>query len=354
MGVQRENSKLGHWAADSQEFPSLEAQRTAGNTMGSAGPSTTERDRRPMGQPTPVFRSLDRGMWPAKDIRSVPRGNRNAQTWGVQKPIVTSLSALAENFTPRKTSKKRPTQQAPTDNDLDRSLAKTGSSKIETPHDSIECEIATIGTACPTEIGKPVAMADVAESSGPAGTGAGGPVVAETKFPAVADRTGASGPRGSETGGPVVTGTRFWPDTAVAEASGPAGAGGSVMTGMRFQTVNDVAGASGPAATSASGSVGTGKGFRTVSGVAGASGPAGTGAGGPVIAGTRFLAVADVYAPFEETEGGQNGDIGRVDQISKMPREVTRSHPLEHSGVAGGTVVSDEIRTIPDSEDIRH
>ena len=118
-----------------------------------------------MGHPTPVFRNVDRGMRPAKDIRSVPRGNRNDRTWGVQKPIVTSLSALDENFIPRKTSKKRPTQQAPMDNDLD--LAKTGSIKIETPRDSIESEIATIGTACPTEIGKPVAMADVAESSGP-------------------------------------------------------------------------------------------------------------------------------------------------------------------------------------------
>ena len=78
-----------------------------------------------MGHPMPVFRYLDRGMRPAKDIRSVPRGNRNARTWGVQKPIVVSLSDLAENFIPRKTSKKRPTQQAPTDNDLDRSLAKS-------------------------------------------------------------------------------------------------------------------------------------------------------------------------------------------------------------------------------------
>ena len=290
-------------------------------------------------------------MRPAKDSRSVPRGNRNARTWGVQKPIVTYLSALAENFIPRKTSKKPPTQQTPMDNDLDRSLAKTGSSKIETPRDSIECEIATIGTACSNEIGKPVAMADVAESSGPAGTGAGGPVVVGMQFPAVADRTGASGPRRSETGNPVVTGTRFRPDTDVAEASGPAGASGSVVTGMRFRTVNDVAEASGPAATGAGGSVGTGKGFRTVSEVAGASGPAGTGAGGPVIAGTWFLAIADVYAPFEETEGGPQSDIGGVDQISKTPMEVTSSHPLEHSGVVGGTAVSEEISkiTIPES-----
>ena len=54
-----ENSKRGHWAADSQEFPSLEAQRTARNTKGSAGPSTTEVDRRPTGPPTPVLRNLD-------------------------------------------------------------------------------------------------------------------------------------------------------------------------------------------------------------------------------------------------------------------------------------------------------
>ena len=218
--MQRENSKRSHWAADSQEFPSLEAQRTAGNTKGSAGPSTTEVDRRPTGHPTPVLRNLDRGMRRAKDVQSVPKGNRNARTQD-QKTIVTPLSALAENCIPRKISKKQPTLQAPTDNELDRSFAKTGSIKIGTPQDSIESEIATIGTAYPTEIGKPVAMADVAESSGPAGTG--GPVVAGTRFLAVADRTGASGPNGTEAGGPVVTETRFRTGTDVAEASGPAG-----------------------------------------------------------------------------------------------------------------------------------
>ena len=67
--------------------------------------------------------------------------------------------------------------------------------------------------------------------------------------------------------------------------------------------------------------------------------------------GTRFLAVADVYAPFGEMECGPQGDIGRVDQISKIPEEETGSHPLEHSGVAGGTVVSKGIRkrNIPES-----
>ena len=108
--------------------------------------------------------------------------------------------------TPRPTSEERQTQPPHTDNDLDRSLAKTGLSEMETPRDSIKCKIATIGTACPIKIGKPVAMADVAEPRGLAGTGASGPVVAGTWFTAVADMTGASGPRRSETGEPVVTG----------------------------------------------------------------------------------------------------------------------------------------------------
>ena len=231
-----------------------------------------------MGHPTPLSRNLDREMRPAKYIRSVPGGNRNARTRGVQETIVTPLSPLAESFTPRPTSEERQTQPPHMDNDLDRSLARTGSSDIETPRDSIKCKIATIGTACPIEIGKPVAMADVAEPRGPAGTGAGGPVVAGTRFTAVTDRTGASGLRRSETGEPVVT-------------------------GKRFQTGIDIAEASGPAVTGAGGSVGVGKGFRPVSGISVAGGPAGTGAGGPVVARTRFLAVADVYAPFEETEG---------------------------------------------------
>ena len=156
----------------------MEAQRTVGNTKGSAGPSTAEVDQRPTGPPTPVLRNLDRGMRPAKDIQSVPRGNSNTRTRGVQKTIVTPLSALAENFIPRKTSRKQSTPQVPTDNELDRSFAKTGSKKKETPHDSIENDIATIGAAYPTEIEKPVAVADVAGSSGPAVTGAGGPAVA--------------------------------------------------------------------------------------------------------------------------------------------------------------------------------
>ena len=212
-------------------------------------------------------------MRPAKDFQSVPPRDSNTRTRGVQKTLVTPLSALADNFIPRKTSRKQSTLQVPTDNELDRSFAKTGPKKIETPQDIIESEIATIGAAYPTKIEKPVAVADVAGASGPAVTGAGGP---------------------------VVTGTRFRTVTDIAEASGP------VITGTRFRAVTDVAGASGPAVT---------------------------GAGGPVVAGMRFLAVAEVYAPFEETEGDLQGDTGEVDQNFNIPEEDAGFRPLEHSGV---------------------
>ena len=104
-----DNSTRDLWAADSQEFPPLGAQKTAGKAKGSAGPSNTEMDRRLMGHPTPVFRNLDKEMRLTKDTRSVPGGNCNAQTWGVQKPIVTPFSPLAESFTPRQIRTTDPT-----------------------------------------------------------------------------------------------------------------------------------------------------------------------------------------------------------------------------------------------------
>ena len=85
---------------------------------------------------------------------------------------------------------------------------------MEIPQDIIEIDIATVGAASPTEIEKPVAMADVA--------GAGGPVVTGTRFRSVTDVAGAVGPTVTGAGGPVITGTRFRSDTDVAETGGPA------------------------------------------------------------------------------------------------------------------------------------
>ena len=139
--IPTEKGKRDHWAADSQEFPSLETQqRMAGNTKRSAGLSAAEVGRRPTGPPTRVPRNLDRGMRPAEDFQSVPPKDSNTRTRGVQETIVTPLSDLAESITPRKTSRKPPTPQMPTDNVLDRSFARTGQKKMETPQDIIEIE----------------------------------------------------------------------------------------------------------------------------------------------------------------------------------------------------------------------
>ena len=101
-------------------------QRTAGNTKRSAGISAAELGRRPTGPPTPVPRNLDRGMQPAKDFQSVNQKDSITQTGRVQETKVTPLSALAENFMPRKTSRKPQTPLMPTDNELDRSFIKWG------------------------------------------------------------------------------------------------------------------------------------------------------------------------------------------------------------------------------------
>ena len=175
------------WSANSREFPPLGTQRTTGVETGPAGPCDIEMDQRPMGHPTPASRRLDGERRPARDIRSVPEGNRNVRTRGVQEPVATHLSPLAESFYPRPTSKEQQPRPSYTDNGLDRSLARTDSSKVETTRNNIKRKIATIGKAGPIETGEPVAIADVAEPPGSAG--AGGPVVAGTQFTAVADRT---------------------------------------------------------------------------------------------------------------------------------------------------------------------
>ena len=184
-------NKGRHWAADSQEFPALGTPpSTVWNTKESncsASPSTAEMDRLPTASPTPDFRKSDRGMRPAQGIRPTPHKDIIEWTRGVTKTIAMPLSALAENFTPRKTSRKSTTSCMPTDSELDWSLSRTGPGKIENPHDIIEIDTAMIGAAYPTEMNKPVAMADVAGASGPAVTGAGGPVVAGTRFLTVAE-----------------------------------------------------------------------------------------------------------------------------------------------------------------------
>ena len=126
-------------------------------------------------------------MRPSQDIPATPHWNVIERIRGVTKTIVTPLSATAENFTPRMKTRNLTISCVPMDNELDRSLSRTGPGKIENPHDVIEIDTAMGGTTYPTKMNKPVAMADVAGASGPAVTGAGGPVVAGTRFLAVAE-----------------------------------------------------------------------------------------------------------------------------------------------------------------------
>ena len=266
------------------------------------------RGDRPMEHPAPASRGLDGERRLARDIRLASEGESKAQTRGVQEPVATALSPLAESFKPRQTSEEQQPRSSDTDNGLDRSLARTGSSKVETIWKNTERKIATIGKAGPIETREPVVVADVAEPPGPVGIRAGGPVVAGTKFTAVADRTGASGLGRSETGEPVEAETRIQMEIAVAVASGPA-------------------------VTGAGGSVGADSGLRPGREIAEAGGPAGTGAGSPFMVENRFLTVADVHALFEDRKDDPPSDLGKFEPVPGTVAEVTRPQPLGHTDV---------------------
>ena len=179
------------WRVDGQEFPALGTQKTASKVIGSADPGDTGRGRQRDGHPIPIPRVVDRGMRPAKNIRSVRKGDRDVQTRGVRSTLTLPLCPLAKTFTPRPTPDKYQNQRQYTDIDLHRSPAMTGVSGPDSFCDNIEDKNATIGLAKPIEIEQPVAMAEVAEPRGPARAGAGGPVVTEIRMTTATDRTGA-------------------------------------------------------------------------------------------------------------------------------------------------------------------
>ena len=311
---------------DDQEFPVLGTQRTARNVTGPADPDDTERDRRPCGHPIPASRDSDRGMRPAGKIRSFREGNCNVRARGVQEPLASHLSPLADSFNPRPTSKEQKNQRQLTNYDLDRSPARTGLGETEIPWDSIQNEVATIGTAKPIEIGKPVAMADVAVPSGPAGTGAGGPVATEISMTTVTYRTEASGPRRRVTDAPFAT-------------------------ELCSQTGNDRTEAGGPAVTVARGPVGIVRKFRTAGETTETEMATGTGTGGTVVTGTQFLAVAEVHAPIAEKEGNQWSKVRNSNQITEVTTEMTSPTQLEHISSGEGSVVETDGRGNSMAED---
>ena len=314
---------------DDQEFPVLGTQRTARKVTGPADPDDTERDRRPSGHPIPASRDSDRGMRPAGNIWSFREGNCDVRARGVQEPLTSHLSPLADSFNPRPTSKEQKNQRQLTNHDLDRSPARTGLGETEIPWDSIQNEVATIGTAKPIKIGKPVTMADVAVPSGPAGTGAGGPVATEISMTTVTDRTEASGPRRRMTDAPVAT-------------------------GLCSQTGNDRTEAGGPAVTVASGPVRSVRKFRPAGETTKAEMATGAGTGGTVVTGTQFLAVAEVHAPIAEREGNQWSNVRNSDQITEVTTEMTSPTQLEHISSGEDSVVETDSRGNSMAEDGTH
>ena len=138
---------------------------------------------------------------------------------------------------------------------------------------------------------------------GPAGTGAGGPVVTESKTPTATDGTGASGSRSKQTDAPV-------------------------MPEFCFQSGNNRITVSGPAETGTGGPVGIEKGRSLRDGSDEIGMRTGTGAGGPILAGARFTTVAEVYAPIAGTEIVQRNDVGRSDQIEHVAVELSDSDKL--------------------------
>ena len=88
------------WRVDGQEFPALGTQKTARKVIGSADPGDTGRGRQRDGHPFPIPRVVDRGMRPAKNIRSVRKGDRDVQTRGARSTLTLPLCPLAKTFTP--------------------------------------------------------------------------------------------------------------------------------------------------------------------------------------------------------------------------------------------------------------
>ena len=317
------------WRVDGQEFPALGTQKTASKVIGSADPGDTGRGRKRDGHPIPIPRVVDRGMRPAKNIWSVWKGNRDVPTRGVRGTLTLPLSPLAKSFTPRPTPDKYQNQRQYTDIDLHRSPATTGVGGTESSWNNIEDKNATIVLAKPIEIEQPVAMADVAEPCGPARAGAGGPVITEIRMTTATDRTGASGPRSSKTDPPVTP-------------------------GFCFQSGNNRITVSGQAATVAGGPVEEEKGRSLTDGIAEAGMRTGTGTGGPVIAGARFTTVAEVYAPFTETEISQRSDVSELNQIANDTVEVTSSGQLECLSVKGDPVLCVDTTGNSDDENDGH
>ena len=327
------------WRVDGQEFPALGTKKTASTIIGSVASGDTGRGRPRKGFPGPNPRVVDRDMRPTKISRAVRKGNRDVRTQGVQGTLKAPLSPLAKSFTPRPTPDKSQNQRQYTDIDRHRSPAMTGVGELESSRNNIEKKNATMVLAKTIDIEQPVAMADVAEPGGPAGTGAGGPVVTESRTPTATDGTGASGSRSDKTDAPV-------------------------MPEFCSQSGDNRITVSGPSVTGTGGPVGIEEGRSLSDEIAEVGMRTGTGTGGPILAGARFTTVAEVYAIV------QWNDVEESGQIEHVTVEMTDSDKLgclsikrdpvlcgdltgngDHDG-NGHSMNPDEIRRMSDTKQI--
>ena len=291
------------WEVDGQEFPKLRPEQAASKCIGSADPGDTGRGKSRDRHTNRIPRVVDRGMRPAKCSQTVGKGNHDVRTRDVPGALTVSLSPWADIFTPGRTPDNSQKQQQNTDMDLHRSLAMTGVSETEPPWNNINDKNATMVLADSIETEQPVAVADVAEPGGPAGTGTGGPVETERGMTPATDRTGASGSRSSMTDAPVT---------------------------LEFEcrSENNEMTASGLAETGTGGPVGNRKGRSRTDEIAEVGMRTGTGTGGPVLAGTGFTTIAEVYAPISGRQSQQGSEVGGLDPTENITTERTDSDEL--------------------------
>ena len=308
----------GHdkWEEDSEEFPKLQPRQTISRCIGSADSDGTGRrkSRNEHTKPTPGF--MDRGMRPAnaKCSPTVGKGDRDVRSWVVPGALTGTLSPLAKSFNPERITNFSQKHMENTDMDLHRSLAMTGVGETEPPCIN---NIATMGLADSIETEQPVAVADVAEPSGPAVTGTGGPVEWEKKMRPAADRTGASGSRNGRTEAPV-----------------------TLEFGSRSENVMP---ASGLAETGTGGPVGIMKERSDVDGSSEIGMRTGTETGEPVVAGTAFTTVAEVYAPISGRKSQEGSDSGGLDPSGESTMDRTDLNELENmSGMMESGLCGDQ------------
>ena len=231
--------EYSHGGMADREFPKLGSQGVAGEVIRSSDAYVVRRSRKRDGHPGPVHRRADSKTQLATSHWYPCRGERVAPKRAVQGSLTKPLSALAPCFTPSLTPDIPQTPRLNMDMDLHRSPATTGVGEMESLRETIENNGGPVGSAKPIKILQPVALADVAEPSGSAGTDASGSVNTETRMRTVSDGIGASGSQRNRTDVPAGSESCFVTEnSSIACMSAGTRISGSAM-GKRGRSLTD-------------------------------------------------------------------------------------------------------------------